>query len=57
VNQKTSLSPVMAIRIAEATNTTAESWMNMQLKYDLWKVMQNKPENIKKFDNIEISRI
>lgn len=47
----------MAIRIAEATNTTAESWMNMQLKYDLWKVMQNKPENIKKFDNIEISRI
>jgi addiction module HigA family antidote len=36
VNARTSLSPVMAIRIGKATTTSAESWMNMQIKLDLW---------------------
>jgi len=37
VSGKTSLSPVMAYRIAKATNTSPESWLNMQMKLDLWK--------------------
>jgi addiction module HigA family antidote len=36
VNEKSSLSPDMAIRIAKATNTSPESWLNMQTKLDLW---------------------
>lgn len=36
VNEKSSLSPEMAIRIAKATNTTPESWMFMQMKFTLW---------------------
>ena len=32
VNEKAMLSPDMAIRIAKATNTSPESWMNMQQK-------------------------
>lgn len=32
VNEKASLSPEMALRISKATNTSAESWMNMQQK-------------------------
>jgi addiction module HigA family antidote len=41
ISGKTSLSPVMAYRIAKATNTSPESWMNMQMKLDLWKVSNN----------------
>ncbi len=46
VNGKYSLSPDMAIRIAEATDTSPESWINMQSKLDLWKASKNKPNNI-----------
>ncbi|MBA7688573.1 putative HTH-type transcriptional regulator YbaQ [subsurface metagenome] len=46
VNQKASLSPQMALRIAKATNTTPESWINMQTKLDLWNALRHKPENV-----------
>lgn len=49
VNQRSSLSPEMALRISEATNTSPEGWLNMQTKLDLWKAMQNKPENVSEF--------
>ena len=42
INEKKSLSPEMALRIALATNITPESWMNMQTKLDLWKAQQGK---------------
>jgi addiction module HigA family antidote len=50
VNGKSSLSIEMALRIAEATKTSPESWLNMQIKLDLWKAMQKKPKNIIKFE-------
>ncbi len=37
LNGHIGVSPVMAIRLALATSTTAESWLNMQAAYDLWK--------------------
>ncbi|QEN06370.1 addiction module antidote protein, HigA family [Thiospirochaeta perfilievii] len=46
LNEHTSLSPEMAIRIARATNTTPESWLNMQNKVDLWKAEQKDPKVI-----------
>ena len=46
VNEKASLSPEMAIRISKATNTSAESWMNMQQKLTLWNASQNAPDNV-----------
>jgi addiction module HigA family antidote len=49
INGKSSLSPQMAVRIAEATKTSPESWLNMQIKLDLWKAMQHKPDNIISF--------
>ena len=30
INEKTPLSPEMALRISKVTNTSVESWMNMQ---------------------------
>lgn len=46
VNCKSSLSPEMAIRISKATNTSPESWLNMQVKLDLWNAFKNVPKNI-----------
>ena len=49
VNHKASLSPAMAVRIAKATKTSAESWLNMQTKLDLWEAKQHEPENVVEF--------
>ncbi|MCF7929663.1 MAG: HigA family addiction module antidote protein [Spirochaetales bacterium] len=49
VNQKSSLSPEMALRISEATHTSPESWLSMQAKLDLWNALQKKPENVSEF--------
>lgn len=46
VNERAMLSPDMAIRIAEATNTSPESWMNMQQKLTLWEAEQHLPKNV-----------
>ncbi len=36
VNGRAGISPEMAIRLSKAFNTSAESWLNQQLQYDLW---------------------
>ncbi len=46
VNERASLSPEMALRISKATNTSAESWLNMQQKLTLWKASQHTPTNV-----------
>ena len=40
VNERSSCTPQMALRIAEITKTNAESWLAMQVKLDLWKARQ-----------------
>ena len=52
VNEKAMLSPDMAIRIAKATNTSPESWMNMQQKLTLWEAEQLLPENVIPFPSV-----
>ena len=46
VNCKSALIPEMAIRIAHATKTSPESWLNMQTKLNLWAASKNIPRNI-----------
>jgi antitoxin HigA-1 len=36
LNGRTGISPEMAVRLSMAFNTTAESWLNQQVQYDLW---------------------
>lgn len=36
LNQKSGISPEMAVKLSEAFETNAELWMNLQKKYDLW---------------------
>ena len=36
LNGRTGISPEMAVRLSIAFDTTAESWLNQQVQYDLW---------------------
>lgn len=48
VNEKAGISPVMALRLAKAFNTSPDVWVNMQAKYDLWHAKQ-----IANIDNVQ----
>jgi len=41
LNEKIGISPAMALKLAKALNTSPDSWLNMQVKYDLWQAKQN----------------
>jgi antitoxin HigA-1 len=45
VSGKSAVSPDMAIRLSKVLGGSAESWMQMQLNYDLWQA-RNKDEHI-----------
>ena len=54
VNEKSSCTVQMALRMAKVTNTSAESWLNMQVKLDLWKARQIKLAPLKEFPKIAV---
>jgi addiction module HigA family antidote len=54
VNEKSSCSPQMALRIAQVTNTSAESWLAMQVKLDLWKAQHIKLGSLRTFPKIAV---
>ena len=37
LNGRAGISPEMAVRLSIALDTTAESWLNQQVQYDLWR--------------------
>ena len=39
---RTGITPEMAMRLSIAFDTTAESWMNQQVQYDLWQARQHR---------------
>ena len=41
LNGRAGVSPEMAIRLGRAFGTTAESWLNQQIQYDLWVASQS----------------
>jgi addiction module HigA family antidote len=42
LNGHTGISPEMAVRLSIAFGTSAESWLNQQLQYDLWHAERNR---------------
>lgn len=40
LNGRAGISPEMAVRLSIAFNTSAESWLNQQVQYDLWHAEQ-----------------
>ncbi len=50
LNARASVLPEMALRLSLAFGTSAESWLNHQLQYDLWQVhKQRKNLQVVKF--------
>ena len=49
VNQKCTISPVMALKLSKALNTSPELWLNLQQAYDLWQAKQTV-----NLDNVEV---
>ena len=41
LNGRAGISPEMAIRLSKAFGTSAESWLNQQMHYDLWVAQQS----------------
>lgn len=50
INGRSGISPEMAIRLGKAFDTSAESWLNQQMQYDLWQAEKN-------MGDIEIKRL
>ena len=44
VNGHAGISPEMAIRLSIAFDTSAESWLNQQIQFDLWQAEQHRSE-------------
>jgi addiction module HigA family antidote len=42
LNGRAGISPEMAVRLSIAFDTTAESWLQQQLQYDLWHAEQGR---------------
>jgi addiction module HigA family antidote len=42
LNGRAGISPEMAVRLSIAFNTSAESWLNQQVQYDLWHAEQGR---------------
>ena len=50
LNARSGISPEMAVRLSLAFGTTAESWMNQQVQYDLWHAEQKR-------NNLRVARL
>jgi antitoxin HigA-1 len=42
VNNKSSLNPIMALKLSSSLGTTPEFWMNLQAANDLWELQNSK---------------
>jgi addiction module HigA family antidote len=47
INERSAVTPDMAMRLAVVFGTEAELWVNLQAQHDLWVVSQKKPPNVK----------
>jgi addiction module HigA family antidote len=48
VNQRAGISPQLAIRLSMALGGSAESWLNKQVAYDLWKAQRKSVPKIQR---------
>nr|VFJ70592.1 MAG: transcriptional regulator, XRE family [Candidatus Kentron sp. FW] len=44
LNGKAGISPEMAVRLSIVFNTSSESWINQQSRYDLWRAEQRRDQ-------------
>ncbi len=44
LNGRASISPEMAFRLSKFFNTSIETWLNLQMQYDVWIVQRHSKE-------------
>jgi len=44
LNGRAGISPEMTVRLSIAFDTTAESWLNQQTQFDLWRAEQSRKQ-------------
>ena len=44
INEKTSVTPLMALKLASTFDTTPDFWLNAQMAFDLWKLRNKSPK-------------
>lgn len=44
MNEKASITPEMAVKLASAFDTSPDFWLNAQMACDLWKLRHKKPK-------------
>jgi antitoxin HigA-1 len=52
INGRYPITTDMALRIAKATDTTPESWINMQTRLDLWEARKNDMIHVDRFQTL-----
>lgn len=52
VNEKKSVSPEMALRLGRFFGNGTDLWMNMQTRYDQWRI-ENDPDALREAERIE----
>lgn len=56
VNGKASISPEMAVRLSKAFGSSAETWLRMQLAYDLAQVQRRaRAIKVKRLERLELA--
>ena len=50
VNETSSISAEMAVRLEQGFGVSAEFWLDLQKKYDIWKVENSGRIHVKRFD-------
>jgi addiction module HigA family antidote len=53
LNGESNVSPEMALRLSKALGRSAESWLEMQHRYDLWQA--RKKVNLKEVKKLKVS--
>lgn len=51
-NEKRSITPTMALKLANLFGTTPEFWMNLQSNYDLYKAYSKQKDEIDKIKKV-----
>ena len=52
VNGKAGISPLMAVKLSKAFNTSPQYWMNLQASHDLWQVMKKEKNTISEVEQL-----
>ena len=53
VNQKRGVTPSTALRLGRFFNNSAEFWLNLQVRWDLYKAQKNEKTELKKIRDFE----